>query len=377
MLGTRLLSSSDSWGRAQSRPLGQAFSDIAGRAEHCLVLVAPYIQRGALEAMTNTVRARQVVILTTWHIRDVESGVTDLGVYELCKSRGWTLWAHPRLHAKVLIRDWQEALVGSANFTASGLGFREGANEELVVHLRDLPGGLNEWLSRLIADASRIDEDYYRHVKEATVRNQVPFGVSAPHGVHVAIPDMPKDLLDSIPRSLTPSVLIDAHQALLGSTPERLDPIERHNTLGDLFRLGIANSQCAVTRSELRKHFFGLPGLLPLQEFLREGRFFGQVKDWLRRNCRPSVPLPDWELKLCVRRLFDWMVELGDGRYQILRPHHSECLCPSGMPLNRGPRLRRRHRRRALRRQGKYPEQLVQSGFTKGASSQYAVSTDL
>ena len=70
---------------------------------------------------------------------------------------------------------------------------------------------------------------------------------------------------------------------------------------------------------------FGSPFVSELLEFIdTKERYFGEVKAWIHSHCE-DVPVPSRrDLTGNIQVLYKWIVDLGDGKYQVDRPNHSE-----------------------------------------------------
>ena len=54
--------------------------------------------------------------------------------------------------------------------------------------------------------------------------------------------------------------------------------------------------------------------------------YFGSAKEWIHKNCE-DVPLPRrWEITKNIQILYRWIVDLGNGKFEVDRPNHSERL---------------------------------------------------
>ena len=117
-----------------SRPFGDD-SDAPTPSE--IIVVSPYISRDALEDVLSPVdnwgRDPHVTIVCSWRTTDLVSGASNIGVYELCRDKGWELRVdhdqNPRkIHLKAYLASYYLAgheptrgMIGSANLTNSGL----------------------------------------------------------------------------------------------------------------------------------------------------------------------------------------------------------------------------------------------------------------
>jgi len=54
--------------------------------------------------------------------------------------------------------------------------------------------------------------------------------------------------------------------------------------------------------------------------------YFGSAKEWIHKNCE-DVPLPRrWEITRNIQILYRWIIDLGNGKYEVDRPNYSERL---------------------------------------------------
>lgn len=115
--------------------LGADLLDLCGRARGFLVLCAPFVKRGVIErVLAHTQEGVSVELFTRWRPEEVAAGVSDTGVLELLESRNGSVHLCDRLHAKFYRAD-DVALVGSANLTATALGWTVLPNLEVLLEL--------------------------------------------------------------------------------------------------------------------------------------------------------------------------------------------------------------------------------------------------
>ena len=101
----------------------------AGRAS-TIVLAAPYIKAPPLIDILRPARGT-IQVISRWSLEDIVSTVTDLACRSIVAESGGRFFLHPRLHAKYYRFD-DIILIGSANFTAKGLGYRPDSNLEIL-----------------------------------------------------------------------------------------------------------------------------------------------------------------------------------------------------------------------------------------------------
>lgn len=134
---------------------GAGILELLGSANERVVIAAPYIKSPTLRRLLDAVpgSVSECVCITRWLPEDIASGVCDLEIFDdLGRMSGGHLLVHPHLHAKYY-SNGQEALVGSANLTARGLGWHTPSNVELLVTLPADFAGLVEWQDALVNSA--------------------------------------------------------------------------------------------------------------------------------------------------------------------------------------------------------------------------------
>lgn len=113
---------------------GERIKELVRGAKREVILCAPFIKSKVLgiilEAVPQVVPVR---IVTRWRPAEVAAGLSDLEVYDIAKERPHTeLSLLHSLHAKLYLAD-DDCLVGSANLTASALGWCQDANLEILL----------------------------------------------------------------------------------------------------------------------------------------------------------------------------------------------------------------------------------------------------
>lgn len=113
---------------------GERIKELIKRAKREVVLCAPFIKAKVIATILEAApQAVPVRIVTRWRPAEVAAGLSDLEVFDIANERPHTTLGllHP-LHAKLYLAD-DDCLVGSANLTASALGWRRDANLEILL----------------------------------------------------------------------------------------------------------------------------------------------------------------------------------------------------------------------------------------------------
>ncbi|MGN8171685.1 phospholipase D family protein [Agrobacterium sp. 22117] len=113
---------------------GDVLLEHVGAAQSSVLLCAPFIKVGVLKrllpALTENVTLE---VVTRWHPEEIAAGVSDLEVFDLIAARPRSrLSLLDNLHAK-LYRGDGNYLAGSANLTATALGWCDNPNLELLL----------------------------------------------------------------------------------------------------------------------------------------------------------------------------------------------------------------------------------------------------
>ena len=113
--------------------LGDEIVRILSAANTEVIIVAPFIGKNAFSRLIDALPAGiDSRVVTRWRPEDVLSGVSDLRILDITKTRDIPLFLRNDLHAKLYVAD-NKCLVGSANVTETALGWRTPSNLELLV----------------------------------------------------------------------------------------------------------------------------------------------------------------------------------------------------------------------------------------------------
>ncbi len=129
---------------------GERLRQLIETAKSEVVLCSPFIKADVLQRLLSVVASEiSVRIITRWRPAEVAAGVSDLDVFEICQDRPRTyLSLLDNLHAKMYLAD-DAALIGSANLTATALGWVAQSNVELLVMARRADSEIANLLKQL------------------------------------------------------------------------------------------------------------------------------------------------------------------------------------------------------------------------------------
>jgi hypothetical protein len=112
--------------------VGDALATLLSGARHEVLLAAPFVTVPALTRLLEQVPTGvELALVTRWRLDELAVGVSDAAVYEVICARGGSVRLLNHLHAKYYRSD-EAALVGSANITATALGWSGESNLELL-----------------------------------------------------------------------------------------------------------------------------------------------------------------------------------------------------------------------------------------------------
>lgn len=140
-------------------PPGDMLDSLCSAAQH-LVIAAPYIKADALvRILGEASSAASLTCVTRWNPHDLAVGASDAECRTIVIERGGLFMLHPSLHAKYYRID-DVVLVGSANLTASAMGWSTQPNLEILCRAGD-DFDTREFERKLLQDAREISDDEF------------------------------------------------------------------------------------------------------------------------------------------------------------------------------------------------------------------------
>lgn len=138
---------------------GDMLSSLCSAAQH-LVIAAPYIKADALvRILGEASSAPSLTCVTRWSPHDLAVGASDAECRTIVIERGGLFMLHPSLHAKYYRID-DDVLVGSANLTASSMGWSTQPNLEILCPAGD-DFDTRDFERKLLQDAREISDDEF------------------------------------------------------------------------------------------------------------------------------------------------------------------------------------------------------------------------
>lgn len=273
-------------------------------------------------------------LVTTWDLSDLLSGYSDIKLFDECKKSGIYLFLNRNLHLKSYVADYRSLLTGSANLTGAGLGLTKKPNLETLVSMQTPEQRYLIFLAKVKRDSILVTDDI--HDMFASALNEFPKSdlevVDRIGAIQAGLNDQLMTskhfLISALPMSRSIETLFDV---LNGNQNHEFEIVAsaRHD-IANFDLESQSFSDISHFRRVLQDRFFDHPFIVALCEFIDRPRRFGSIKEWVQSNCT-DVPVPSRrDLTGNVQVLYNWLVDLGDDRYQVTRPKYSELIAPKG-----------------------------------------------
>lgn len=293
--------------------------DFLESAHSEIIIFSPYINPSVLKNILPNTNVN-ISIITTWKLSDLWFGSSSLETFTYANGNSIKLFINNRIHLKACLVDWKKCISGSANITQNGLGLSSNYNFELNSKNDHIDSETSLYLRSIIAESKLVTVSMYEEFKKAL--EKLP-----------NVPKMPKveDDLGAIDNDFLISVLpmsynINTMYLLYDNNYETDNEEEMNCALHDVALYKVPKD---LARNDFYKHlskvFFDMLFIKKLLEFIgEEGKYFGEVKEWIQNNCS-DVPIPSRrDLTGNIQVLYKWIVELSDGLYDVDRPNYSE-----------------------------------------------------
>ena len=281
--------------------MGDILLDLAAGARSQVTLIAPFMKAGVVKRITNTLAPSvELTCITRWYPHELKAGVSDIEIWDILRARGCaTLLLIPTLHAKYYRADCRYA-IGSANLTATALGWSVRPNLEILLS-GETDAQLRDWESCLLSQATIVDESLVRHFKqlvdnlpaaEILLTDQI-LGVDDPLE-SVYLSSSPEEA-SWLPMLRYPELLYDAYAGRSAGMTVGAREAAMHDLLALAVPQGLdqAGFHAAVAAVLLQ-----MPLMHELDQFLTQPRSFGSARNFLgslRNYPRNRDPNSAWQ----------------------------------------------------------------------------------
>jgi len=280
-----------------------------------LTIICPYIKLNALtKLLGNTYICKQIIV--RWEAKDIISGVSDLDIFGFCQENGITLYWNKRIHLKVYWNGNESAFITSANISKRALGYEFDAksNHEIGTIIDNLSLDDKVYFQRIINESLLVTPQIYNSLKQQIEDYNAD---NEDFDFEEDWDDSVKSfLISSLPMSDSVSTLKDAYFKRKKLPDEDISYAVHDIALYQISQ-GLSESEFDIT---LQKNFLSHPFISTFLQVVDSeigGMYFGQVKEWFKNNTT-TVPIPRrYELTENTKILYNWIVELTQGKYQV------------------------------------------------------------
>ena len=214
---------------------GDAVTDLLGSTRRDAMVIAPFMRAVALDRLLGAVpEGVSTTVVTRWRPLDILSGASDLATLDVTEARNIRLLLRHDLHAKLFIAD-ERCLVGSANVTATALGWRDPSNLELLAPVARRTVEIQRFEATLLADPIPATADERDRMTDLVARLRERLGPLDPRAV-MAEADTSLIPATWVPRAANPEDLFAVYRGDL----DRVSRTARPTMLTELTLLGLA-----------------------------------------------------------------------------------------------------------------------------------------
>lgn len=306
---------------------GQALQALVDSAERDLVLVAPFMKARVLDQLLKDVSDEVGVrCVTRWKPGEIAAGVSDLGVFDVLSSRpGASLRLLPHLHAKYFRAD-ERCLIGSANLTASALGWSSPCNVEILVEVAPTEPRLQEFEHFAFSEALVATAEF-RSLMEIAAEEVVMCQRESELPISATWRDEAENRSHEAASSLTMTTWLptlrqprDLYLAYAGRGDE-LSEASREAALRDLVVLDppVGLPREAFTQV-IAATLLQMPMLAEIDAYVVRPRRFGAIRDLLASKTGQGLSQASDAWQTTMR----WLLEFVPDRYRRTVPSHSE-----------------------------------------------------
>ena len=147
-------------------PCGDDIISLLATAEREVLIIAPFIRSSVLARLFQSIQESvDILVVTRWRPSDILAGASDLAVFDLTEASSIPLLLRHDLHAKLFVAD-DRCLIGSANVTATALGWRAPSNLELLAPVDRSSSGIGAFLTELRSGSVRATRNHQVRLRE-------------------------------------------------------------------------------------------------------------------------------------------------------------------------------------------------------------------
>ena len=288
-----------------------------------LLIFCPYIKINTLKGLfedKNNIKS----VYVRWEPKDLIGGSSDIEIYPFLKERGIPLFRNPRIHLKAYLDDYFRCFLTTANISSRALNLppHDSYNYEIGTIVENLDFQDRLYFSMIENESMLITDSIYLQIKEQ-LSNFPKEDLTQDFELKLKNPDK-AFLISSLPLSENVEILYQIYLEQGEHDKETVNCALHDLALYKIpFGLNYSDFRNQLSFSFFNQEF--VKSFLKNLEFNGE-IYFGSAKEWIHKNCE-DVPLPRrWEITRNIQILYRWIIDLGNGKYEVDRPNYSERL---------------------------------------------------
>lgn len=273
-----------------------------------LTIYSAFIKNDLLKEIVKHADGRIQQIIVRWQSDDLIKGISDLDVYKTCRQNNITLYRNTSLHAKCIVNEKGDCILGSSNYTNKGMLKSEASNWEINTKVQQIDFDSRVLLQRILLESNLVTEEWVKEVEELIKdydKNEETIELPSAENIDF--------LISSLPMCSHPEVLWEIIYQ------DKVVPFEELSSASHdlaLYQLVEAYNTKEDFLEELKLNFNSHPFISKLIHYIKENNScrYGQIVNWIKDNCT-EVPAPrSWQLKekQIVNILYEWICYLND-----------------------------------------------------------------
>lgn len=138
-----------------------------------ITIISAFMKTSIINEIALLTNGLKVNLYVRWQLLDILRNASDFeSLYETCLKNGFTLYYNHRLHSKMIISDRTKALIGSSNYTQSGLG---SGNDNIEWNYGDyyLIGNDYDRIMHSLSESKEVTIEVIERFKEELSKHEV------------------------------------------------------------------------------------------------------------------------------------------------------------------------------------------------------------
>lgn len=263
--------------------------DHISSANQEILIMVPFIQTKCLEQILQNCSCK-ITIITTWKLKDLQLGISELDLYNYCKRNDIFLYINNRVHLKAIISDYSSCLFGSANISSKGLALASNYNYELCAKIEELNIDSIIYFKHILHESILVNDNIYNLYNEKF--EELEFLDDYEELNLIDVDSKSEFLISELPMSYG----IDELFQVYSNGFKTINSEKRDCAIHDIVLYQIPLNLGYEDFKEILNKGFESPFILKLLAFIDEKPcYFGQVKEWVHNNCT-DVPVPAEEI---------------------------------------------------------------------------------